>query len=145
MDQKHKQYVETLHIGHVRPEDIPWRRLGQYLYRILEDGSQTQMRLCMIESLIPPRSDGPVFHFHEMHDEGFIVTVSNAYPSGITSSNIVNGIFRRARSASTPPVRRQLMPRRATSSLSRFVFPTNSATPSTKKASSSTRLLQVSL
>lgn len=34
------------------------------------------MRLCMIESLIPPRSDGPVFHFHEMHDEGFIVTVS---------------------------------------------------------------------
>ncbi|KAL8976317.1 MAG: hypothetical protein Q9177_006883 [Variospora cf. flavescens] len=43
-------------------------------YRILEDGSQTQYRLCVIESLIPPNSDGPVFHFHEMHDEGFYVT-----------------------------------------------------------------------
>lgn len=93
MDQKHKEYIKTLHVGHVRPEEIPWRRLGQCeftkighidysahsfsqdLYRVLEDGSQTQMRLCIIESLIPPRSDGPVFHFHEMHDEGFIVTV----------------------------------------------------------------------
>ncbi|KUL82141.1 hypothetical protein ZTR_10695 [Talaromyces verruculosus] len=74
MDQKHKDYIKTLHVGHVRPEEIPWRRLGQYLYRVLEDGSQTQMRLCMIESLIPPHSDGPVFHFHEMHDEGFIIT-----------------------------------------------------------------------
>jgi len=43
-------------------------------YRILEDGTQTQYRLAVIESLIPPHSDGPVFHFHEMHDEGFYVT-----------------------------------------------------------------------
>jgi hypothetical protein len=49
-------------------------------YRILEDGSQTQYRLCVIESLLPPRSDGPVFHFHEMHDEGFYVTVRTPRP-----------------------------------------------------------------
>ena len=47
------------------------------LWRPLEDGSNTQMRLSMIESLVPPKSDGPVFHFHEMHDEGFYVTVSD--------------------------------------------------------------------
>lgn len=95
MDKKHQEYAKSLHVGHVRPDSIPWRRIGQCmsfylspqfglndqltsedLYRILEDGSQTQMRLCMIESLIPPRSNGPVFHFHEMHDEGFIITVA---------------------------------------------------------------------
>lgn len=41
----------------------------------MEDGSNTQFRLAAIESLLPPKSDGPVFHFHEMHDEGFYVSV----------------------------------------------------------------------
>lgn len=45
-------------------------------WRPIEDGSNTQFRLAVIESLIPPRSDGPIVHFHEMHDEGFFVTVS---------------------------------------------------------------------
>lgn len=45
-------------------------------WRPIEDGSNTQYRLAVIESLIPPRSDGPIVHFHEMHDEGFFVTVS---------------------------------------------------------------------
>lgn len=31
------------------------------------------MRIAAVESLLPPRSMGPVFHFHEMHDEGFMV------------------------------------------------------------------------
>ncbi|POS69536.1 hypothetical protein DHEL01_v212069, partial [Diaporthe helianthi] len=39
--------------------------------RPIEDGSNTQYRLAVIECLIPPRSEGPIFHFHEMHDEGF--------------------------------------------------------------------------
>lgn len=56
-------------------------------YRILEDGTQTQYRLAVIESLIPPRSDGPVFHFHEMHDEGFYVTVSSSNLSTIKPVN----------------------------------------------------------
>ncbi|KAL8985651.1 MAG: hypothetical protein Q9177_004382, partial [Variospora cf. flavescens] len=49
-------------------------------YRNLEDGSQTQYRLCVIESLIPPISDGPVFHFHEIYDEGFYVTAIASLP-----------------------------------------------------------------
>ncbi|KAI2831499.1 hypothetical protein CBS133816_2414 [Aspergillus niger] len=44
------------------------------LYRVMEDGTHTQYRLAAIESLLPPHSEGPVFHFHEMHDEGFYVT-----------------------------------------------------------------------
>ena len=97
VDNGTNNHSQTLHIGHASPSKIPWRSLGQcelfvephrqyrltdfyYLlrldkYRVLEDGSQTQYRLCVIESLIPPHSDGPVFHFHEMHDEGFYVTV----------------------------------------------------------------------
>jgi hypothetical protein len=47
------------------------------LWRVVEDGSNTQFRLAVIESLLPPKTDGPVFHFHEMHDEGFYVTVRN--------------------------------------------------------------------
>jgi hypothetical protein len=94
VDKGTNNYSQTLSIGHASPAKIPWRSLGQCAYasnpsskavktnartedkyRILEDGSQTQYRLCVIESLIPPRSDGPVFHFHEMHDEGFYITV----------------------------------------------------------------------
>ncbi|WPH01315.1 Hypothetical protein R9X50_00415400 [Acrodontium crateriforme] len=74
VDKGTGNYSKTLSIGHASPSKIPWRFLGQYKYRILEDGSQTQYRLCIIESAIPPLSDGPVFHFHEMHDEGFYVT-----------------------------------------------------------------------
>ncbi|KAA8650837.1 hypothetical protein EYZ11_003802 [Aspergillus tanneri] len=74
MDRVDKELARSLTIHHYRPEQTPWRRLGQYLYRVVEDGSHTQYRLSAIESLIPPHSEGPVFHFHEMHDEGFYVT-----------------------------------------------------------------------
>ncbi|RSL71866.1 hypothetical protein CEP54_001015 [Fusarium duplospermum] len=73
MDSATEAYAETLRINHFKPEEVPWRRLGQYLWRPIEDGSNTQYRLAVIESLLPPKSDGPVFHFHEMHDEGFYV------------------------------------------------------------------------
>jgi mannose-6-phosphate isomerase-like protein (cupin superfamily) len=49
--------------------------MGQYKYRIMEDGTLTQDRLSIVESLIPPKSHGPIFHFHEMHDECFYVTL----------------------------------------------------------------------
>ncbi|KAF2827793.1 RmlC-like cupin [Ophiobolus disseminans] len=74
VDKGTSKYSQTLHIGHASSSKIPWRYLGQYKYRILEDGTQTQYRLAVIESELPPHSDGPVFHFHEMHDEGFYVT-----------------------------------------------------------------------
>ncbi|KAI7789083.1 RmlC-like jelly roll fold protein [Diaporthe eres] len=74
MDAQHEAYAATLNVNHFKPENVPWRRLGQYFWRPIEDGSNTQYRLAVIESLIPPRSDGPIVHFHEMHDEGFFVT-----------------------------------------------------------------------
>ncbi|KAL8901487.1 MAG: hypothetical protein Q9207_005169 [Kuettlingeria erythrocarpa] len=74
VDKGTNNYSQTLSVGHASPEKNPWRSLGQYKYRVLEDGTRTQYRLGVIESLIPPNSHGPVFHFHEMHDEGFYVT-----------------------------------------------------------------------
>ncbi|KPM40037.1 hypothetical protein AK830_g6526 [Neonectria ditissima] len=74
MDSATEAYAKTLSINHFKPSEVPWRRLGQYLWRPIEDGSNTQYRLAVIESLLPPKTNGPVFHFHEMHDEGFYVT-----------------------------------------------------------------------
>ncbi|PLB47598.1 hypothetical protein P170DRAFT_447536 [Aspergillus steynii IBT 23096] len=74
MDPLHQEYARTLTIHHYRPKQNPWRPLGQYFYRIIEDGTHTQYRLSVIESLIPAHAEGPVYHFHEMHDEGFYVT-----------------------------------------------------------------------
>jgi len=73
LDQGLVDDARKLKIGHVQPDKMPWKTLGSYKYRILEDGSQTQLRLCIVEGICPPHSDGPVFHFHEMHDEGFYV------------------------------------------------------------------------
>ncbi|KAJ3465939.1 hypothetical protein MRS44_006597 [Fusarium solani] len=66
MDSATEAYAETLRINHFKPEEVPWRRLGQLgcskskvdLWRPIEDGSNTQYRLAVIESLLPPKSDG---------------------------------------------------------------------------------------
>lgn len=52
-------------------------------YRVIEDGVTTQYRLAAIEGLLPGKTDGPVFHFHEMHDEGFYITVSASADSSL--------------------------------------------------------------
>lgn len=67
-------YMKTLELKHFRSASVPWRSMGQYKYRIIEDGTSTQDRLSVVESLILPKSHGPIFHFHEMHDETFYVT-----------------------------------------------------------------------
>lgn len=69
------------------------------LWRPIENGSNTQYRLGVIESLLPPKTDGPVFHFHEMHDEGFYVTVSPY----LTQDVVPTDSPRKAPSASTAP------------------------------------------
>lgn len=65
--------------------------LGTMKLRIMEDGSNTgmstlqtlvkmfsqemlDMRLSCVELIIPPRTRGPPLHWHEMHDETFLVT-----------------------------------------------------------------------
>ena len=42
--------------------------------RIMEDGTNTDNRLGMIELTLAPHASGPVAHWHEMHDETFLVT-----------------------------------------------------------------------
>ncbi|PGH23596.1 hypothetical protein AJ80_02377 [Polytolypa hystricis UAMH7299] len=73
MDKSTQEYSKSLKIKHFKPDEVPWRRIGQYRYRVVEDGTNTQFRMSVIESLLPPHSEGPIFHFHEMHDEGFYV------------------------------------------------------------------------
>lgn len=53
---------EIIHIGHVLTG------------RIMEDGSNTDNRLGMIELTLAPHASGPPAHWHEMHDETFLVT-----------------------------------------------------------------------
>ncbi|KAK3369277.1 hypothetical protein B0T24DRAFT_532425 [Lasiosphaeria ovina] len=91
MDSQHEAYASTLKINHFKPENVPWRRLGQYLWRPIEDGSNTQYRLSVIESLLPPQSDGPVFHFHEMHDEGFYKGKVRFHVPGRPSVDVLAG------------------------------------------------------
>lgn len=44
-------------------------------YRVLENGSRTQSRLAVTESVMAPFSDGTPFCIHKKHEEGFYVTV----------------------------------------------------------------------
>ena len=48
--------------------------MGPITTRILEDGSKTDNRIGAISLSVAPRTDGPVQHWHRMHDETFLVT-----------------------------------------------------------------------
>ncbi|KAJ6150567.1 hypothetical protein N7471_001766 [Penicillium samsonianum] len=48
--------------------------LGNLKLRVMEDGSNTDMRISSAELIIPPGARGPPPHWHEMHDETFLVT-----------------------------------------------------------------------
>ncbi|TKA42964.1 hypothetical protein B0A49_12315 [Cryomyces minteri] len=48
--------------------------LGEITIRIMEDGSRTDNRIGAAEFTLPPHSGGPPPHWHEMHDETFLVT-----------------------------------------------------------------------
>jgi hypothetical protein len=49
-------------------------KLGQITCRIMEDGSRTDNRIGSAEFTLPPNTPGPPAHWHEMHDETFLVT-----------------------------------------------------------------------
>ncbi|KAI1084905.1 RmlC-like cupin domain-containing protein [Whalleya microplaca] len=42
--------------------------------RVMEDGSRTDNRIGSAEFVIPAKTSGPPAHWHEMHDETFLVT-----------------------------------------------------------------------
>ncbi|XP_014551808.1 hypothetical protein COCVIDRAFT_41958 [Bipolaris victoriae FI3] len=49
-------------------------KLGHITCRIMEDGSRTDNRIGSAEFTLPPNTPGPPAHWHEMHDETFLVT-----------------------------------------------------------------------
>uniref|UniRef100_A0A8H7MYF6 Cupin type-2 domain-containing protein n=1 Tax=Bionectria ochroleuca TaxID=29856 RepID=A0A8H7MYF6_BIOOC len=49
-------------------------RIGPVVCRIMEDGSNTDNRIGAAEFTVPPGMDGPPAHWHEMHDETFLIT-----------------------------------------------------------------------
>jgi len=49
-------------------------KLGSVILRVMEDGTRTDNRISAIELIIPPKTPGPPPHWHEMHDETFLVT-----------------------------------------------------------------------
>ncbi|GAB7353834.1 hypothetical protein MBLNU459_g4203t2 [Dothideomycetes sp. NU459] len=48
--------------------------LGPITIRIMEDGSNTDHRIGAAEFTVPANTAGPPAHWHEMHDETFLVT-----------------------------------------------------------------------
>ncbi|TGO70689.1 hypothetical protein BELL_0683g00010 [Botrytis elliptica] len=48
--------------------------LGNVKLRVLEDGSRTDNRISTVEGTLPAGLKGPPAHWHEMHDECFLVT-----------------------------------------------------------------------
>ncbi|USP74728.1 hypothetical protein yc1106_02002 [Curvularia clavata] len=49
-------------------------KLGHITCRIMEDGSRTDNRIGSAEFTLPPNTAGPPAHWHEMHDETFLIT-----------------------------------------------------------------------
>ncbi|OTA87829.1 hypothetical protein M434DRAFT_35171 [Hypoxylon sp. CO27-5] len=70
-----KQLVPTpdISVDLVRAKAGETFKLGTITIRVMEDGSNTHDRLGTAEFTIPPHTDGPPMHWHEMHDETFLV------------------------------------------------------------------------
>ncbi|MFE7853323.1 cupin domain-containing protein [Streptomyces sp. NPDC057403] len=55
------------------PDDGETIILGTTRMRVLEDGSHTEHRLAIAESVLAPHTQGPPQHRHARHDEGFYI------------------------------------------------------------------------
>lgn len=109
-------------------------------YRAIESGAKTQYRLSAIEGLLPPQSVGPMFHFYEMHDEGFYMSVRLAQQSQHSTlwhtTDTFLKICRKAPSDFIVPEDLMSTQRPETWSQYPFVCRSNSAIPSMKKPAS---------
>lgn len=52
--------------------------LGPIKLEVLEDGRSTDNRVSIVKIYVPPRLPGPVQHWHQMHDETFLVIKGTA-------------------------------------------------------------------
>lgn len=60
-------------VSMVGPDDGERIVLGTTRMRVLEDGSHTEHRLGVTESVLAPHTPGPPQHRHARHDEGFYI------------------------------------------------------------------------
>ena len=76
-------------------------KLGHVTCRILEDGSRTDNRIGSAEFTLPPHTAGPPAHWHEMHDETFLVT------AGVVRFHAADGTYHDAATGDyvTVPIR----------------------------------------
>ncbi|KAI9817416.1 MAG: hypothetical protein M1827_001025 [Pycnora praestabilis] len=49
-------------------------KIGPVTLRVMEDGSHTDNRIGTVEITLPPHTAGPPQHWHQMHDETFLIT-----------------------------------------------------------------------
>ncbi|CAI6336332.1 unnamed protein product [Periconia digitata] len=70
-------------------------KLGHITCRVLEDGSKTDNRLGAAELILPPHTSGPPAHWHEMHDESFLITAGTIrfHTPDRTHSDAVTGDY----------------------------------------------------
>ncbi|KAF2995272.1 hypothetical protein E8E13_004161 [Curvularia kusanoi] len=61
-------------INYVPAKEGEILKLGHITCRVMEDGSRTDNRIGSAEFTLPPNTAGPPAHWHEMHDETFLVT-----------------------------------------------------------------------
>lgn len=53
-------------------------RVGPIVLEVLEDGTNTDRRLAAVRIRVPPHTPGPAQHWHQMHDETFLVEKGTA-------------------------------------------------------------------
>ncbi|KAF1927084.1 RmlC-like cupin [Didymella exigua CBS 183.55] len=79
MDNEARQALATMKMPRRPINFVPAKegeilKLGHITCRIMEDGSRTDNRIGSAEFTLPPNTAGPPAHWHEMHDETFLVT-----------------------------------------------------------------------
>jgi mannose-6-phosphate isomerase-like protein (cupin superfamily) len=76
----------------VRPGDGEQAGAATIPIRIIEDGSNTEHRVAVIEATLQPSPAGPPQHIHNKHDEIFIVTEGTIrFTSGGESVDVETG------------------------------------------------------
>ncbi|CAN8104642.1 unnamed protein product [Discula destructiva] len=55
------------------PADNESIQVGPIRLEVLEDGRNTDRRLAAVRIFVPPHTPGPMQHWHQMHDETFLV------------------------------------------------------------------------
>ena len=63
-------------------------RAGPMAIRVLEDGTNTEHRLGIVEVTIPPHLNGPPQHLHRSHDETFYVV--SGHPTFTSGTEIIH-------------------------------------------------------